>query len=138
MHYPERKELDVNNLNKLGFSVLASAAIMHLLKKQRDAVGLSVYDKDYHTYFPEKGSERHYNLILTELEKLLINKPESEDTLTVKYLHEIAEKTKRRSLVLFFTDMFQYSAKQEELFNALQHLKYNKHEVVYVPYLRLL
>lgn len=130
MHYPVRKEFNVEKLNKIGFSVLASAAIMQLLKKQRDAVGLSAYHNEYHTYFPEKGSERHYNLILNELEQLLYATPESKDTLTVKYLHEIAEKTKRRSLVLFFTDMFQYSANQEELFEALQHLKYNKHEVV--------
>ena len=40
--------------NKIGFSVLASAVLMNLLKKQRDAVGLSVYSDTYEYYSPEK------------------------------------------------------------------------------------
>ena len=51
-------------------------------------------------------------------------------TKTFTYLHEIADKIKRRSMVFLFTDMFQSDAEAERLFEALQHLKYNKHEVV--------
>jgi len=130
MHYPKRKSFSVTNLNKIGFSVLASAILMNLLKKQRDAVGLSVYGNAYDFHISEKGSERHFNLITNQLEQLLASKPKVADTNTVKYLHEIAEKLHKRSLVFFFTDMFQYSSNKEELFEALKHLKYNKHEVV--------
>ena len=42
----------------------------------------------------------------------------------------IAEKLKRRSLVFLFTDMFQSDIEEVKLFEALQHLKYNKHEVI--------
>jgi len=42
----------------------------------------------------------------------------------------IAEKIKRRSLVFIFTDMYQTSIEDDKLFDALRHLKYNKHEVV--------
>ena len=45
-------------------------------------------------------------------------------------LHQIAEKIHRRSLIFLFTDMFQSDKKEQELFEALRHLKYNKHEVV--------
>ena len=45
-------------------------------------------------------------------------------------MHQIAEKMHRRSLVFLFTDMFQTETDDEHLFEALQHLKYNKHEVV--------
>ncbi len=130
MHYPKVDKFSVSNLNKIGFSVLASAVLMQLLKKQRDAVGLSVYGTNYDFYTPEKGSERHFNLLLHQLESVLNSSPERSDTNTVKYLHEIAEKLHKRSLICFFTDMFQYQAQTEELFEALQHLKYNKHEVV--------
>ncbi|MEP0731875.1 MAG: DUF58 domain-containing protein, partial [Nonlabens ulvanivorans] len=44
--------------------------------------------------------------------------------------HEIAEKMKRRSLIFLFTDMFQSDVQEKELFEALRHLKYNKHDVV--------
>lgn len=130
MHYPKVNNFSIDNLNKIGFSVLASAVLMQLLKKQRDAVGLSVYGSDYDFYAPEKGSERHFNLILSQLEHALYSSPKAADTNTVKYLHQIAEKLHKRSLVFFFTDMFQYSTQTEELFEALRHLKYNKHEVV--------
>lgn len=130
MHYPKVKDFSIRNLNKIGFSVLASAVLMQLLKKQRDAVGLSVYGTNYDFYTPEKGSERHFNLVLSQLEKVLKSSPEAADTNTVKYIHQIAEKLHKRSLVCFFTDLFQYNAQTEELFEALRHLKYNKHEVV--------
>jgi uncharacterized protein (DUF58 family) len=130
MHYPKVDKFSVSKLNKIGFSVLASAVLMQLLKKQRDAVGLSVYGTNYDFYTPEKGSERHFNLLMHQLENVLNSSPEQSDTNTVKYIHEIAEKLHKRSLICFFTDMFQYQAQTEELFEALRHLKYNKHEVV--------
>ena len=130
MHYPKVSEFNLNNLNKVGFSVLASAALMQLLKKQRDAVGLSVYSDSYDFYIQEKGSERHHNLLLHQLELVLNSKPALKDTDTVKYLHEIAEKMNRRSLIVLFTDMFQLSANNKEIFSALQHLKHNRHEVL--------
>lgn len=130
MHYPKVTDFSVTNLNKIGFSVLASAVLMQLLKQQRDAVGLSIYGTNYDFYTSEKGSERHFNLVFNQLEKVLNSSPKSTDTNTVKYLHQIAEKLHKRSLVCFFTDMFQYEAQTEELFEALRHLKYNKHEVV--------
>jgi uncharacterized protein (DUF58 family) len=43
MHYPKLKENQQFFENKIGFSVLASAVLMNLLKKQRDAIGLCVF-----------------------------------------------------------------------------------------------
>src|SRR5690606_18943695 len=43
MHYPLLQNDEPFYTSKIGFSVLASAVLMNLLKKQRDAVGLSVY-----------------------------------------------------------------------------------------------
>ena len=130
MHYPLLKDFDINHLNKIGFSVLAAAAIMNLLKRQRDAVGLSIYSDNYDFYSNEKGSERHHQMLLAKLNEALANKREQVETKTYTYLHEIADKIKRRSMVFLFTDMFQSDLEEEKLFEALQHLKYNKHEVI--------
>lgn len=130
MHYPLLKDFDINHLNKIGFSVLASAAIMNLLKRQRDAVGLSIYSDEYDYYSSEKGSERHHQMLLAKLNEALANKRQQIKTQTYAYLHEIADKIKRRSMVFLFTDMFQSDLEEEKLFEALQHLKYNKHEVI--------
>ena len=130
MHYPKMDSFNINHLNKIAFSALASASLMHILKKQRDAIGLSIYSNTYDYYAPEKGSERHHQMLLNELNKVVIPKELNQTTETYKYLHEIAEKIHRRSLIFLFTDMFQSSVKEAKLFEALRHLKYNKHEVV--------
>ncbi len=130
MHYPIIKRQDIGSLNKIGFTALAAASVMNLLKKQRDAVGLSIYSNSYDYYAPEKGSERHHNMLLDQLNKICSEAPAGQTTDTYKYLHEIAENIKRRSLIFLFTDMFQSDRHEDELFEALRHLKYNKHDVV--------
>lgn len=130
MHYPNMQRFDINNLNKIAFSALASASLMHILKKQRDAIGLSIYSDSYDFYAPEKGSERHHQMLLHQLNQVVEPKVSQKHTDTYKYLHEIAEKIHRRSLIFLFTDMFQSSVEEAKLFEALRHLKYNKHEVI--------
>lgn len=129
MHYPKLKDSQLFYENKIGFSVLASAVLMNLLKKQRDAVGLSVYSDHYEYYAPEKGSDRHHRMIVNKLESLLENSKTPKNTDTISFLHQIAEKIHRRSMIVLFTDMFQ-SGDEEALFTALQHLKHNKHKIV--------
>ena len=130
MHYPKLKRQNLGNLNKIGFSVLASACLMQILKKQRDAVGLSVYSEDYEYYAPEKGSERHRQMLLHTLEETVDDFRRNSKTETFTFLHQIAEKLKRRSLIFLFSDMFQADVEEERLFEALRHLTYNKHELV--------
>tara|TARA_R110001632_G_scaffold169592_1_gene288578 strand:- start:13506 stop:14429 length:924 start_codon:yes stop_codon:yes gene_type:complete len=129
MHYPEVKTQQIDKLNKIGFSAVAAASLMEVLKRQRDAVGLSIYSDSYEYYAPEKGSDRHRKMILHQLENLLTSDSKS-STETFQYLHEIADKIHRRSLIFLFTDMLQSNTHQDELFEALRHLKHNKHEVV--------
>ena len=130
MHYPKLNDYNINSLNKIGFSVLASAAIMNLMKRQRDAVGLSIYSNEYEFYASEKGSERHHQMLLQHLNSSLATPKDNSGTKTYEHLHLIAEKLKRRSLVFLFTDMLQSDIESEKMFEALQHLKYNKHEVI--------
>ena len=130
MHYPEVSNFGIDSLNKIGFSALACASLMHILKKQRDAVGLSIYSDAYDYYAPEKGSERHHQMLLSQLSNMLVKKSENKGTETYTYLHQIAEKIHRRSLIFVFTDMFQTATDDTKLFEALRHLKFNKHEVI--------
>ena len=81
-------------------------------------------------YSPEKGSERHHQMLLAKLSEISLDNQPAKQTETYTYLHQIAEKIKRRSLIFLFTDMFQTTTEDEKLFDALRHLKYNKHDVV--------
>ena len=98
MHYPKLKSSQNFSENKIGFSVLAAAVLMNLLKKQRDAVGVSVYSDTYEYYASEKGSERHHRMILNQFENILNDSKESKKTDTITFLHQIAEKVHRRSI----------------------------------------
>ena len=130
MYYPEIKDLSLENLNKIGFGVLAIASLMGVLKKQRDAVGLSIYGEQNSFYSPEKSSERHFQMLLQQLNQVVQPARAETKTRTYDFLHEVAEKIHRRSLIFLFSDMFQTEVEEKKLFEALRHLKYNKHEVI--------
>lgn len=127
MYFP--KNIPDKTLNKLQFSSLAAASIMNLLAKQRDAFGLSIFDNKLLQHTRCKSSQTHYRLLLSYIDDLIQNDVLNKSTSTAQSLHEIAERVHRRSLVIIFSDMFNHE-ENEELFSALQHLKYNKHEVV--------
>ncbi len=124
---------DIKKLNKLGFAAYASAALVHLLKKQLDAVGLSVFNENVVFQTPAKSTHVHIKLLYSELEKLLSVKPSDKayKTDVIKSIHTIAESIHKRSLVIIFSDMFDNRHKLNEIIGALQHLKYNKHEVLF-------
>ncbi|KXK37270.1 MAG: DUF58 domain-containing protein [Saprospiraceae bacterium] len=128
MYFPERTSK--GGMNKLQFSALAAASIMNLLKKQRDAFGLSVFDNEVKIHTSCRSSTSHYRLLLTYLEQLIHDPQKQKTTSTATALHQLADSIHRRSLVVIFSDMFENSDHTEDLFSALQHLKYAKHEVI--------
>lgn len=131
MYFPEAPSQKGSPfVNKLAFSSLAAATLMNLLRKQRDAFGLSTFSDDLEKHTKAKSSTRHYNLIMAHLEQLLENPTRNNTTSIAKSLHKIAEATHKRSLIVIFSDMFEQTDQSEQLFSALQHLKFNKHEVV--------
>jgi len=115
--------------NKIRFSILSAAALMNLLRRQRDAFGLSLFDDDLRIHTPAKSSYTHYRLLLTYLEQLVRDPQKEKKTSAAKTLHQIADSVHKRSLVIIFSDMLE-GGDEEEIFGALQHLKHNKHEVI--------
>jgi len=109
---------------------------MRMLRRQRDAVGLTLFSSDIVLTTPSKVSEVHSQSLFTEMIKLLdrtgpaqikenLNRP----TNTAAIMHQLAEMYPKRSMVILFTDMLDESD-PEELFSALRHFRYNKHEVI--------
>ena len=128
MYFPKDEKL--SKINKLQFSALAAASLMNLLKKQRDAYGLSLFDDDIKVHTRAKTNTTHYRLMLKHLQDLIFDSTPNKETNLVDSLHKVADRIHRRSLVVIFSDMMDDPEQSEKLFSALQHLKYNKHEVV--------
>ncbi len=121
----------VSKINKLAFSVYSAAAIIYLLRKQRDAVGLSLFSDEIEFHSEARLSSVHIDLLYNQLGNLLRQEQAQlqKKTNTVDALHMIAENIHKRSLVILFSDLIEQE-NTDELFEALQHLKYNKHEVL--------
>jgi len=128
MNYPEK--VKEGKYNKLQFSIYAAAALVELLRKQRDAYGLSLFSDKIDFHSEAKSNATHQRLVFTELEKLLDRNVEGKGTFAVDAIHSISERIHKRSLVVIFSDMMDNSDREEELFQALQHLRHNKHEVI--------
>ncbi len=132
MYFPLPKSKADFDKTKIGFSAYAAASIVLMLQKQRDAFGLTIFDSTISTQIPPKSSLKHSKLIYHELENLLVTGRElsKQKTNTAQSLHQIAESTHRRSLVVIFSDMMDSVGDTDDLFSALQHLRYKKHEVI--------
>lgn len=129
MYFPKDEP---GKMTKLKFSILSAAALFNLLKRQRDAAGLSIFTDQVLVNTGAKSSTKHIQLMYTQLEKILNQSPLNVKTDAAKSLHEIADTVHRRSMVIIFSDMFDNidTKSADDLFAALQHLKYNKHEVI--------
>ncbi len=117
---------------KFDYSVYAAASLIELLKKQRDAVGLSIFSNKLELHTAAKSSIAHHRFLYSELERRMLNySPDTAKTTnTIESLHAIAELTHKRSLIVLFSDLLDDPSHMDEFFQAIQHMKHNKHEVV--------
>jgi uncharacterized protein (DUF58 family) len=127
MYFPE------GTFNKLAFSVQSVAALICLIKKQRDAFGLSLFTDELWLNTPARSTTTHQQYLFAQLEKILANPSLNVATHLERALHQVADSIHKRSMVIIFSDLLTsiYNEDQQiSLFAALQHLKFNKHEVI--------
>ncbi|HEY8404614.1 MAG TPA: DUF58 domain-containing protein [Flavobacteriales bacterium] len=130
MYFPTGVKPEGEEYNKIKFSIYAGAALMELLKRQRDAVGLTLFSDKIEVHTRASSSAAHHNYLYSELERVLdtVGETRQVKTSVAATLHEIAESIHRRSMVVIFSDMMDNSS--SEVFPALQHLRHNKHDVI--------
>lgn len=127
MYFPQ------GEANKLTFSVQSVAALIYLLKKQRDAFGLSLFGEELWLNTPARSTTTHQQFLLGKLHEVLAAPSLNVTTNLQKCLHQVAESIHKRSMVIIFSDLLTTAydeAQLSDLFSALQHLKFNKHEVI--------
>ena len=122
MYYPE-------SYSKIKTSVYAIAAIIELLRGQRDAFGLSILQDLPQHLFSEKSTKTHVQQIRLSLAKLLASAPVPH-SLPELTLHYIAEHLNKQALVVLFTDGFFSESAMSAFENTLQHFKHNQHDVI--------
>jgi len=130
MYFPLPEVFDLENLNKIGYAAVASAVLNEIFRRQRDAVGLSVFAEDIITDLPEKTNMLHRQHIWGILENLLVSPDRARTTRSAGSLHEIAARIKRRTFSVVFTDLWTGEENPNDMIEALRHLRYKSSELL--------
>ncbi len=109
--------------SKLEYASYITAALSQLMIQQRDAVGLTIFDEKVRTFMPPHATKTYLKEILRQLDSL---EPGNKTTTAVA-LHTIAERIKRRGLVIVLSDLFD---KPHEVMTGLRHFRHKKNEVI--------
>jgi len=109
--------------SKLRYALSLAASLAYLLLKQRDAVGLALVRGTIETYIPPKASANQFATLVRILETAEPAGPSA----MAKVLHDVAEETRRRGLIVVLSDLFE---DEDALAGALHHLKHKRHDVI--------
>ena len=110
-------------VSKLEYVKFLSASLAYLVLKQRDSVGLSVFDAEVRAYLPPRSAMG----IILEIDRLLKDVKPTPKTSLAKQLHDIALMMKRRSVVVVISDLLSDTA---DILGGLEHLRYDGHNVI--------
>jgi uncharacterized protein (DUF58 family) len=110
-------------MSKLEYALTIAAALSHLMVQQRDAVGLTIYDESVRLFMPPHATKSYLKQILRTLET---TEPGNR-TSTADSLHQVAERIKRRGLVIILSDLMD---KPQEVMTAIRHFRHKKNEVI--------
>lgn len=110
-------------MTKLDYGSYIATALGYLMLHQNDAVGLALFDNRLRHYLPARSTASHFRHIVDLLETV---RPRRESRMGA-VMHEIAGRIRQRGLVIIISDLLD---DLEELFKALGHFRYLKHEVI--------
>ena len=113
---------DATGLSKLDYAKCAAASLAWLVLQQQDAVGLVTFDHQIQQLLPPSPAPTQLNNILQVLEAAGSGKP----TQLASILHELAERSFRRGVMILFSDLFD---DPQSMLLALRHLRHRRHDV---------
>lgn len=111
-------------VTKHRYATLVSAALAHLMLRQRDAVGLVTFDTSLRSFIPPRSVGSHLHTILHAIEEA---RPDGSDTDLADTFHDLAERIKRRALIIILSDLVDDT---DRITNGLKHLRHRNHEVI--------
>lgn len=110
-------------MSKFRYACCLGASLAHLMLRQRDAVGLMLFDERIQSYVPPRSVQSHLQVLLGQMDR---GKPAA-DTRMAPAFHDLAERLSRRGLVVVLSDLLD---DPEEVLSGLRHFRYRGHEVV--------
>jgi len=111
------------SLTKLAYAQSLSAALAYLMLHQQDAVGTLLFAERPISYIPARAVRSHLDVVL----KSFAAATPSGRTRLGPVLHELAERIKRRGLIVLCSDLMDNPT---EVLSGLQHFRHRNHEVI--------
>ncbi len=109
--------------NKLEYAKLLTASLAYMIVRQRDSVGLKVFNTDFVSELPPSSQLGHIHAITHILEEL---KPREKTTIG-PLLDLVADQVSRRGIIVLISDCLE---DLEPTLAGLRHLRFRGHEVV--------
>jgi uncharacterized protein (DUF58 family) len=110
-------------VSKLDYAKFLAASLAYVVLKQRDSVGLSVFDSEVRAYLPPRSAMG----VILEIDRLLREAGSVPRTSIARQLHDIALMMRRRSFVILISDLF---SDVDDIISGLDHLRHDGHSVV--------
>ncbi len=114
--------------SKLEHARRVAASLAYLMVSQRDAVGLVTFDTALRTMIPPRTAPHHFSVLCKAMEDAEVGG----ETPLSGILHTLAERVRRRGLIVILSDGFDQI---DELASALKHLRHRRHEVLFLQIL---
>jgi uncharacterized protein (DUF58 family) len=111
------------DISKFEYAKILGASLINLLLKQQDAVGIALYANEVKSYYSPKSKSTYLKTLLTEID----NAKADNITKTSESLKEIADKVKKRGMVIVISDFLD---DVENVLSALKRFQYKKNEVI--------
>ncbi|KPK95855.1 hypothetical protein AMJ80_03275 [bacterium SM23_31] len=110
-------------VTKIEYASYLAASLTYLMLKQRDSVGLALFSDKILKYVPPRSVQTYLIHILREIENI---EPQGKTNVSPAF-HLLAEKIKRRGLVIIISDLFDVP---DKIVSGLKHFRHKKHEVL--------
>ena len=110
-------------VGKLEYAKFLGASLAYLVLKQRDSVGLSIFDSEIRAYLPPRSTMG----VLLEMDRLLRDVKPTPKTAIAKQLSDLALMMKRRSFVIVLSD---FLSEADDVLAGLEHLRFAGHNVM--------
>ena len=117
------KEEEALSSSKLEYGCYLAASLAYLMLKQRDSVGLVIFDDQLRKYIPPRHGPKHLHAVMSELENA---SPGRETSISATF-HELAQRIVRRGLIIIISDLLD---DPEQVLRSLKHFRHKKHEVI--------
>ena len=109
--------------SKLEYAQHVAAALAYFIIHQQDAVGLATFDSAVSQFLRPGSTAAHLRQLCHTLEQ----SPVAGESSIGPIFHDLAERIKRRGLVIILSDFFD---DPEKLMMGLKHFRHRRHDVV--------